>query len=331
MKTSIHTVLGATGATGKAVIAELERQNLPNSSIRAVARNIKSTEYDDKNIEITNADLLDLSQTKEAIKDSSYVYLCVGLPYRSDVWEKDWLITMKNVVTACQENDSKLIFLDNIYMYGNDVDKNNTKNSNQNLLQNPITENHPQFPSSRKGKARKETADYLLQAMKEKKIKAVIARSADFYGQYATNSLMYVSFLENMLKNKAPQSIAKPNIKHTYSYTEDNAKAMVLLALNEDTYGQVWHLPVGKPITIEEITAIFNQKLGTKYKASFLPDFMRKILALFVSPLKEVGEMLYQFNQEYIISFEKFATRFPDFEVTSYEEGMEKMIASFKK
>ena len=339
MKTSIHTVLGATGATGKAVIEELRKQDLDNSSIRAVARNTENINQDIKfdnsnpneHIEIVQADLLDSSQTKEAIKDSSYVYLCVGLPYRSDVWEKEWIKIMQNVVSACEENNSKLIFFDNIYMYGNKVDKNNSKNSGQKFLQNPITETHPQFPSSRKGKARKETANFLLKAINNGKIQALIARSADFYGEEATNSTFYISFLENMLKNKAPQSVAKPNIKHTYSFVEDNAKALVLLALNEDTYNQVWHLPVGKPITIEEITAIFNQKLGTNYATSFLPNFMRKILSLFVTPLKEVGEMLYQFEEEYVLSFEKFATRFPNFNVTSYEKGIEKMIASFQE
>ena len=57
---------------------------------------------------------------------------------------------------------------------------------------------------------------------------------------------------------------------------------------------------------------------------------MRKLLALFISPLKEVGEMMYQFESDYVMSFEKFKTHFPDFKVSTYQEGVKEMVASFK-
>ena len=41
--------------------------------------------------------------------------------------------------------------------------------------------------------------------------------------------------------------------------------------------------------------------------------------------------MLYQFQSEYIMSFDKFAAHFPDFQVSTYEEGVQEMIASFQE
>jgi len=61
-----------------------------------------------------------------------------------------------------------------------------------------------------------------------------------------------------------------------------------------------------------------------------MPALMRKILAPFISPIKEVSEMLYQFENEYIMSWKKFKNRFPDFEVTSYENGVKETIEWFK-
>ncbi|MDZ4793991.1 MAG: NAD-dependent epimerase/dehydratase family protein [Bacteroidota bacterium] len=310
MEKQLHTVLGASGATGRAVVQELQKRKL---SIRAVERTTKIN-----GIDTVEADLLNKNEAIKAIQDSSFVYLCVGLPYRSDIWLKNWPLIIKNVIDACVATNAKLIFFDNIYMYGPPP------------LTIPFDENHLQHPTTKKGIARKQTADLLLEVMKDKKIDAVIGRSADFYGPFAVNSLFYISFLERMLQKKVPQVIATSGVKHTYAYAVDNGKALVLLALEPAANGQVYHLPVGEPKTIEEIASIFNKELGTTFNVSFLPPFMRKILSLFIPVLKEAGEMLYQFNNEYIMSFDKFKKQFPEFKVTSYEEGIKEMVRNFK-
>jgi len=57
---------------------------------------------------------------------------------------------------------------------------------------------------------------------------------------------------------------------------------------------------------------------------------LRKILALFIPQLKEADEMLYQFENEYIMNYDKFQSRFPEFKLTTYEQGVKDMIQSFK-
>jgi nucleoside-diphosphate-sugar epimerase len=310
MTNKIHTVLGASGAIGKAVIQELQNRSL---NIRAVMRSQKL-----EGIETVEADLLDSDQAINSIVGSSYVYFCVGLPYRTDIWLKNFPLMMQNVIDACSQTDATLIFLDNVYMYGPAP------------LQIPFDENHPQQASAKKGIARKITADLLLKAIENKQVNAVIGRAADFYGPNASNSSWYISFLEKMLANKAPQSIAKPGVKHTYAYTADIGRALVELALTPATHGQVYHLPVGAPITIEEVTDIFNKVLGTDYKMSFMPPLMRKILSIFIPILKEAGEMLYQSDTVYEMSFDKFQKQFPDFKVKPYEQGIKEMVNAFK-
>jgi nucleoside-diphosphate-sugar epimerase len=178
--------------------------------------------------------------------------------------------------------------------------------------------------------ARKQTTDLLLKAIAENSVKAVIGRSADFYGESAVNSPFYISFLENMLKGKAPQVLGKKGIPHTYAYSSDNGRALVALAMDDNTYGQVWHLPVGKPITLEEVNEMLNIALGTNFKLGYVPKLMRKILSLFIPPIVEVEEMLYQFENPYEMSFDKFKKHFPNFHITPYQEGLHKMVESFK-
>jgi len=311
MKNSLHTVLGASGAIGRAVISELQFRNLP---IRAVERNAIHPQ-----LPTVSANLLHPEETQQAIAGSTHVYLCIGLPYRADVWKLQWPMVMENVIDACAETGANLIFFDNVYMYGPPP------------LRVPFDENHPQQPLTKKGTARKQTAAILLEAQAKGKVNGVIGRAADFYGPNAVNSSLYISFLERMLQGKAPQSLFPLDVKHTYAYTADLGRALVMLALDPSTYNQAWHLPVGEPITIHEVTDIFNKTMVTSYRTAYLPGFMQHLLALFIPPIREVREMIYQFESPYVMAYEKFQRQFPEFRATPYEDGIRAMINSFQQ
>ncbi|MES2663464.1 MAG: NAD-dependent epimerase/dehydratase family protein [Pseudomonadota bacterium] len=311
MKTPMHVVLGASGATGRAVVNALLIKNLP---CKAVGRSKINPA-----VETVNANLLDPLQVKKVLENATHVYVCVGLPYQSEVWLRDWPLLMKYVIAACAEYDVKIIFFDDIYMYGPAP------------LDVPFDENHQQNPTTKKGIARKHTADLLLKALQENKVQGVIGRSADFYGPYAVNSPFYIYFLERMLKGQAPIFMTKTNVPHTYANAIDNANALVALALDPRTYGEVWHLPVGPPVTLEQVMNVINKELKTNFKAKFLPGIVRNVSKFFISSLKEVDEMLYQFNNEYVMSFDKFQKHFPEFLVTPYDQGIKAMINSFQE
>lgn len=309
MQNQIYTVLGASGATGRAVIKELQAKNY---QIRAVERTPKTIE-----VESIPADLLIASDDINAIKGSTFVYLCDGLPYQAKIWQKDWALLMQNVINACEKAKSVLVFLDNVYMYEAPFAK-------------PFSEIQPQNPNTTKGKARKQTVVLMLNAIASNKIKGVIGRSADFYGEYETNSMFYPSFIENLLKGKSGQFLGKKDVLHTYAYIGDNAKALVSLATDPTTYGQVWHLPVGNPISPNQINYLMNTSLETNFKLKFVPTFIRKILGLFIKPIAEVEEMLHHFDKDYEMDSSIFKAHFPNFEVTRYKISISNMINSFQ-
>ncbi|MEL6594012.1 MAG: NAD-dependent epimerase/dehydratase family protein [Bacteroidota bacterium] len=311
MNSPLHTVLGASGSIAQATVDALLSRAF---QVRAVSRMPALP-----NVQNHPADLLDPQQSMEAIAGSDYVYLCVGLPYKSSVWARDWEILMHNVIEACAATDARLIYLDNIYMYG------------PTPLQVPFDETHPQQPPSVKGKARKRTTDMLLKAFREAKVQGVIGRAADIYGPKAVNSTFYISFLERMLQGKAPQALFPLETPHRYTCTTDLGEALVQLALAEDTHGEVWHLPVGPLTNIGEMLQIMNRQLGTNFKASIMPPFLRTLLSFFIPALREMKEMMYQFEQPYDFSDAKFRARFPDFKVSTYEEGIAGMIQSFRE
>ncbi len=306
-----HIVLGAAGVSGRSLIKALQESG---KTVTAVARSEHFSE-----IEQRSADLLDPDQAMHAVAGASHVYICVGLPYSSKVWQRDWPALMRNVVNACERTGASLIFLDNVYMYG------------PTPLSHPFDESHPQDPPTRKGKARKQTAEILLEAHREGRVQAVIGRSADFYGPEVTASMLYISVLERMLQGKAPQAIGPLNTPHTYAYVPDNARALIALAEEPSAYGEVWHLPVSKPVTIKEAVAEMNRTLETGFTPSQVPRPILKLMGLFIQPIRELGEMLYQFDEPYIMDDNAFRRKFPGFKATRFQQGIEAMVKSFQK
>lgn len=310
MKEELHVVLGATGAVGRSVVEDLQ---LRGHVVRAVERSKRF-----RGIETIHADLNDEKQTIQALKGASHVYVCIGLPYNAAIWEEQWPRIIQNVIQACEQNKARLIFLDNVYMYG------------PSPLDVPFTEKHERNPDSKKGKTRKLIAEMVMKAHHAGRIEAVIGRSADFYGPYAVNSLLYTTFVVRMLENKSPQAMGGMDVPHTYSYTKDVGKALVTLSLSPTTYGQEWHLPVSHPITVKDIVTELNDILGTNLNVTLIPRTVLKIMGLFVPIIKESNEMLYQIDTPYIMSDEKFRRQFPNFEVTRFDVGIREMVRSFQ-
>ena len=107
----MYTILGANGAIANEISKVLSENNI---SYTLVSRNPKPI----VGASTRAADLTNATQTNEAVKGSSIVVLCAGLPYDLRIWNKQWPAIMSNTIDACKKNNSKLIFFDNVYMLG---------------------------------------------------------------------------------------------------------------------------------------------------------------------------------------------------------------------
>lgn len=305
----MQTILGANGAIGKSLAKELQPYT---NKVRLVSRHPKKVNESD---ELLSADLTDATQTDAAVQGSEVVYLTAGLDYKLKVWQAQWPVMMRNVIAACKKHNAKLVFFDNIYMY----DKNSLDN---------ITENAPINPPSKKGKIRAQIAQMLLDEVKAGKLTALIARSADFYGPGVNSSLLQETVIKNLQKGKKANWLADAGKIHSFTYVPDAAKATALLGNTPDAYNQVWHLPTdAKKLTGKDWIELFATEMKCAPKYSVLSSGMIKILGLFIPILKELHEMLYQYDRDYFFNSEKFNKRFPDFVITPYKEGVAHTVA----
>lgn len=305
-----HTILGAGGSIGNALTYELLQAK---ETVRLVSR----SKYSIPGTEVVGADLKSYDQTLESIKGTDVVYLCVGLPYDAKIWSVLWPRIMQNTIDACKEHGAKLIFVDNVYMYGSVAGK--------------MTEETPYNPCSKKGEIRAKVARMLEDEIKSKNLDAIIARSADFYGPFGDkNSITYVLALAKMLQGKTPQWLVDTNTPHSYTNISDIGKALRLLAHRDDAFNQVWHLPTHNPgITGKEFIKIAATELGIKPNYQVLRKWMLKMAGLFDKNIGEIYEMLNQSDSDYYFDSTKFNDTF-DYTPKTYEEGIKETITFFK-
>lgn len=307
----MQTILGAGGDIGTPLAKELRNFT---DKIRLVARNPKKVNVDD---ELFSANLLDAEMVKKATKNSEVVYLAVGLPYQYKLWKDQWPIVIKNTINACVENNCKLVFVDNVYMYD--------------LSEIPhMTENSHINPPSKKGQIRAEILQMLFDAQHEKGLKLIVARSADFYGPDAKNGILNVLVIDNLKKGSSAKWQSNLNKNHSFTYTLDAAKAIALLGNTPSAYGQTWHLPTSnEKLTGKDFVNLVAKKLNIKPKVMLLSPFILKLGGIFSSQIRELVEMQYQNSQDYFFDSSKFNTAF-NFKPTTYGEAISKILATEK-
>lgn len=315
---SMHLIVG-DGVVGLAVAAELARRGLPLALASRTPPQL-SQGAPPSSFPHRLVDALDLSRLLAVSADASHVYVTLGLPYETRVWQRDWPPIIENFIEAARRHRFKLVFFDNIYPYGPAP------------LQVPIAEDHPQQPSSSKGLVRKRLDDRLLQAAREDGLRVVIARAADFYGPHVRNSMLFHAAIERQLQRKRAQWLGNPDALHSYTYTLDAARALVMLALDDAANGQAWHLPTAEPApTTRQLLDHSARLLGAPQGVQRLPRWIFALLKHVVPLLRELDEMLYQADDDYVFSSEKFMRRYPDFAVTPYAQGVPAMVDSLRR
>jgi len=298
----LHTILGAGGVVGSQLLPVLQQNN---ERVRLVSRKAKPL----GGAEAVAADVTIYEQTLNAVKGSDVVYLVVGLAYDIRVWKESWPKIMTNTIDACKANGSKLIFFDNVYMYGN--------------VAGVMTEETPFNPISKKGEIRATIATQLLNEMKAGNVKALIARSADFYGPVGfTTSVPNILVFGNLRKGKKAQWLVNAKTPHSFSYVPEAAKALYMLANREDVFGQTWHMPAANnPLTGEEFIKEAATEMKANERYSIISKGMMLLAGLFNRTIKESIEMAYQNEFPYLFDSAKFNGAF-NFEPRSYHSGI---------
>jgi len=242
--------------------------------------------------------------------------LLVGLKYDVNVWRELWPRIMRNAIEACKRANAKLIFFDNVYMYGR--------------VRGAMTEETPFHPTSKKGEVRAKIATDLMNEWTSGALTGMIARAADFYGPGAKNGIPNVLVFDPMSKGQTPMCLASDVLPHSYTYVPDAARALVTLMESQPAWNQTWHVPTtGKAPTGREFMEMAAKEMGRPLKYRVLSRGMVRVFGWFRPMVGEVREMMYQNDSPYLFDSSKYAREF-GFAGTPYVEGIRATAESYR-
>lgn len=305
----MHTILGAGGAVGTQLLRELAGAG---EAVRLVGRTPRPAPGASQTVA---ADLADLAQTVQAVAGSRIAYLVVGLPYDTAIWRALWPRILGNTIEACKRAQAKLVFFDNVYMYGK--------------VDGPMTEDTPFHPCSRKGEVRAQIATELLRQMQAGALQALIARAADFYGPDVPTSVTKMLVFDKLARGGTASCLGKDDMPHAYTYVPDAARALVLLARSEQAWNRTWHLPTApNPPDARAFVALAARALGVPARHKVLGRTLVRIGGWFDAQAREAYEMLYQSEAPYLFDSSRFTAAF-GVAATSYATGIEETARAY--
>ncbi len=306
-----HVVLG-TGAIGRAIAEELVKRR---ESVRMVNHSGKMDEAPN-GVDVVALDLYDPAKVKEVTRGAKVVYQCAQPPYPE--WVEKFPPLQKSIIDGLTGSGIKLVLVENLYMYGD-------------VKGMPLTEDMPHNAHTRKGKTRSEMSNEAFAAHRAGKLRVTAGRGSDFFGPWGLpTAVMGERTFYPMLQGKAASLIGNIDVPHTHTYLLDFGKALVILGERSEADGQAWHVPNDNPrVTQREMVKMVAAEMGIEPKMSTMGKTMVWIGGLFIPEAKESVEMMYEFDQPFIVDSSKFEKAF-GMKATPMKEAIEQTVAWYK-
>lgn len=305
----LHVVLGATGGVGQSIAQALATQGAQVRAVNRSGRPVEGTAA-----EVVAADLMNRESTLAACQDARIIYHCAGLPYQQ--WETSFPVMLENIIAAASATGATLVYTDNCYMYS--------------PTSQPLTEESPQEPVTRKGKIRKQLADTVLAAHAEGRIRATIGRAVDFYGPGVRSSAVGEQLFGALVRGKRVPWLGKLDVPHALSYVDDFARGLITLGTHEQALGQVWHIPAAPALTGREYIALASEVAGVRARPLVASAAVLRLLGLTNPVLRESVEMLYEFTAPYLFDASKYARTFGG-EPTPHREALQRTVEWYRE
>jgi len=305
----LHVVFG-TGAVGLAVMRELLGQG---KHVRLVNRS--GTAATPAQVEVVKGNAADPASTRQLCQGASVVYNCVNAPYT------DWAALLPPmhaaVIQGAAAANAKLVVAENLYMYG--------------PVAGSITEALPARPTTRKGRVRAQLAEELLTAHHRGLVRATAGRASDFFGpQAGVQGIFGDRIIPALLEGRTVMVLGKLDVLHTYTYISDFGKGLVVLGARDEALGQPWHIPNAPTLTTRQMLELFFEQAQLPPRMGSVPDLVVRMLGLVNPPLREVAEMLYEFNAPFVVDSSKFVQAFGDI-ATPHREAVGQTLEWFRQ
>jgi nucleoside-diphosphate-sugar epimerase len=311
MANELHIIFGS-GPLAQATQRALLRRG---KTIKMINRSGTRPDGVPTSVEMIAGDASGPEFSRRATRGAAVVYQCASPAYQN--WRKDFPALQSAILAGTASNGAKLIVGENLYMYGD-------TNGQQ------MHEELPYAAHTRKGKLRAEMTQALFDAHQAGKVRVAAARGSDFYGPGVLGSALGARTLAPLLKGKPAEVTGSLDQPHSYTYINDFGETLALLGEREEALGQVWHVPNQPALTQRQLLTLFFQEAGLEPKFSVMGKTMLTFGGLFVPAAREMIEILYQFEQPFVVDSSKFVQAFGDIS-TPYEVAVKETLDWYRE
>jgi nucleoside-diphosphate-sugar epimerase len=305
----LHVVVGASGGIGGALVRELARRG---RRVRAV--NQRGDAPVPAGVERLAADVAIPDAAKAAAAGAAVVYHCAQPPYTD--WPAAFPPLTEAIADGAAAAGAKLILADNLYRYG--------------PHDGPLTEDLPAAATGPKGRVRAEMADRLLASHREGRLRVAIGRASNYYGPGGRNSVTGDRLFRAAVAGRTVRWVGRLDQPHTLSYLEDVAAGLATLGEQDRADGQAWHLPAADPLTGRQFLELVVAASGGRSRIATSSAAMTRLAGVFVPFIREVGEVLYEFQAPYLVDWSKFERAFGPVTPIPHADAVARTVTWFR-
>jgi nucleoside-diphosphate-sugar epimerase len=304
----LHVVFG-TGPVGLAIMDELVSKS---KRVRMVNRSGRATVP--HGVEVIGGDATDEVFTRKASDGASVVYFALNPPYNK--WPELFPPLQAGVLEGAASAGAKLVVMENLYMYGLTGGR-------------PLTEDLPHAPNTRKGAVRARMSEELMEAHSSGRVRVAIGRASDYFGPRVLVSAAGEQVFGRAVQGKSAQVAGDPNQPHTYTYAPDVGRGLTILGEREEALGQAWHLPSPETLTTRQFVEMIFEEVDKPARIQAAPKILLRAMGLFNPGMRELIEMLYEFEEPFVVDHSNFEQAFGE-QATPLKEAIGETVRWYR-
>lgn len=283
-----HVVLGA-GAVGRAVVDALVSRGIDARVVTRSGTQVSGSLS-------VSVDVRDTERLATALAGADVVYQASQPEYHR--WPEEFPALQESVVKAVQRSGSTLVVVENLYGYG--------------PVGVPMTESLPLVSTGRKGKVRADMWRALEAESDAGRLKVTAGRASDFFGPFAGGSAVGDRYFPPLIAGKKAEVMGDLDALHSYTFVGDFGEALVRLGLDDRSLGRAWHVPNAPAVTNRKFLESAAAIAGVQPQSKKLGRTMMRIGGVFVPAARELPEMLYEFDNDFVVDHSAYAAIFGD-------------------
>jgi nucleoside-diphosphate-sugar epimerase len=304
---SKHIVVGA-GPIGTATALRLAEQG---EHVVVVTRSGSGPHHQE--IDRAAADASSAAAMTDLAAGAVAIYNCANPAYHR--WPDDWPPIARALLTAAERSGAVLATVSNLYGYG--------------PVSGPMTEDLPLAAHGRKALIRVQMWRDALAAHTAGRVRVTEVRGSD-YVTHGAQGHLGDRVVPRLLAGRDVTVMKSADTPHTWTATDDVARLLVTVAVDERAWGRPWHVPSCPPRSQRQAVGDLCRIAGVQQvTVREYPDILIRAMGLFNPMMRELPEVAYQLKQPFVLD-SLAAQRTFAMAPTPWDDVLKGLIAAYR-